>query len=82
MKHPNDMTVEECRSEVYSLESYFDMCRREQSGISTKDSVRHRLCKFKVSFFDQLGHELTLGADVAEFMNMGREMFAPTGQDV
>jgi hypothetical protein len=76
-KHPDDMTVDECRSEVSSLESYFAACAESQCGISSKETVRHRLCKFKVDYFDQLGGTLELGEDTWAFMKAGMEMFAP-----
>ncbi len=76
-KHPDNMTVDECRSEVYSLESYFEDCKRIQQGISSKDTVRHRLCKFKVDYFDTFGRTLDLGEDTWAFMKAGMEMFAP-----
>jgi len=76
-KHPDDMTVDECRSEVYSLESYFEACERGSHGISSKETVRHRLCQFKVKYFDQFGRSLELGEDTWAFMKAGMEMFAP-----
>jgi hypothetical protein len=76
-KHPNDMTVEECRNEVYSLESYFESCRRSQHGVSSKETVRHRLCQFKVKYFDDLGRTMKLGEDIQAFMDNGHVMFAP-----
>ena len=77
MKHPDYMTVEECRDEVFNLESYFDMCRREGQGVSSKDTIRHRLCQFKVKYYNELGGRLELGQSVQEFMDNGHLMFAP-----
>jgi len=70
------MTVDECRNEVYSLEEHFSYCEREGHGISSKETVRHRLCSFKVKYFDDLGGTLELGEDVWEFMKNGHLMFA------
>ena len=76
-KSVDDMTVDEARSEMYSLESYFDSCAEIGQGINSKESIRHRLCKFKVELFDQLGVTLKPGEDVYAFMKAGQEMFAP-----
>lgn len=76
-KHPDDMTVEECRDEMHSLESYFRMCAESQCGISSKETIRHRLCQFKVKYFDDLGGTLELGESTQAFMDNGHLMFAP-----
>jgi hypothetical protein len=76
-KHPNNMTVDECRDEVASLESYFQMCEENQNGISSKETIRHRLCQFKVKYFDDLNGTLELGEDIQKFMDNGHLMFAP-----
>jgi len=77
MKHPNDMTVEEAKEEAEWLESCFRDYAKSGQGISSKESVRLRLCKFKADIFDQVGLRLPLGADVWKFMQMGQKMFAP-----
>ena len=76
-KHPDDMTVEECRSEMYSLEGYFESCREGGHGVSSKETIRHRLCQFKVNYLDDLGGTLELGEDTQKFMDTGHLMFAP-----
>jgi len=76
-KHPNDMTVEEARGEALWLEDYFAQCEEGGHGISSKETVRHRLCKFKADAFDKVGLRLPLGEDVWAFMQLGAEMFAP-----
>jgi hypothetical protein len=79
MKHPDDMTVEEARSEADWLKSYFDDCARDGHGVSSKEGIRYRLCKFKVDAYEQIGLVLKPGEDVGEFMRLGQEMFAPVG---
>ncbi len=76
-KHPNDMTVAEARYEAEWLESCFRDYAESGQGISTKESIRHRLCKFKADAFDQIGLTLAPGEDVWAFMQLGAEMFAP-----
>jgi hypothetical protein len=77
-KTVDEMTVEEARSEMYHLESYFEECEEFGQGISSKESVRHRLCKQKVGLFDMLGIETD---DIAQFMRDGHRLMAPVGCD-
>jgi len=75
-KTVDEMTVEEARSEMYHLESYFEECEEFGQGISSKESVRHRLCKQKVELHDKFGIETD---DVDQFMRDGHKLFAPVG---
>lgn len=77
MKHPDDMTVEEARDEMFALDDYFSECEVSGDGISSKETVRFRLCEFKVRLFDEMGVTLEPGTDVANYMRQAREMFAP-----
>jgi hypothetical protein len=72
-KRVDELTVEEARSEMYWLESYFEDCEKTGHGISSKESVRHRRCKQKVDLYDKFGIETD---DIAEFMKMGHRLFA------
>lgn len=75
-KTVDEMTVEEARFEMYGLEDYFATCEEEGYGVSSKEAVRHRLCKQKVELFDKFGIETE---DVAQFMRDGHKLFAPVG---
>jgi hypothetical protein len=76
-KHPDDMTLEEARSEMHHLEGYFRSCAEIGQGINSKETIRHRLCKFKVDYHDTLGRTMEPGEDIAKFMRQGHLMFAP-----
>jgi hypothetical protein len=71
------MSVDECRAEAESLERYFEACAECGQGVNSKENVRHRLCKFKVELFDELGVTLPPGTDTWAFMTAAKEMFAP-----
>jgi hypothetical protein len=73
-KTPDQMTVEECRSEVEHLDRCARSCAEIGQGISSKDVIRRHDCADKVALFDEFGIEVP---DIREFMRLGRLMFAP-----
>lgn len=77
MKRVEDMTVDECRAESEHLADVFTDCAQIGQGISTKESLRKRLCDFKVRMAEFLGEETAMSVkdDLAGFMIRGAQMF-------
>ena len=44
-----ELTIEECEAEAEHLERFFEECAEAEHGISTKDAVRHRLCRERIA---------------------------------
>ncbi len=54
-KHHDEMTIEEARVEAEWLESCFRDYAEIGQGISTKETIRHRMCQLKVRLHDVMG---------------------------